>query len=41
MPNIERYQQSIAAEFETQKNRVRFFIYDSHWGDDGRYKEIL
>ncbi len=41
MPSIARYQQSIAAEFEAQKDRVRFFIDDSHWGEDGRYKEIL
>lgn len=41
MLNVERYQQSIAAEFEAQKNRVRFFIDDAHWGEDGRYKEII
>jgi hypothetical protein len=41
MPNIVKYQQSIAAEFSAQRDRVRFFIDDSHWGEDGRYKEIL
>jgi hypothetical protein len=35
------YQQSIAAEFAAIKDRVRFFIKDRHWGEDGRYKEII
>lgn len=35
------YQQSIAAEFASIKDRVRFFIDDNHWGEDGRYKEII
>lgn len=41
MDMISQYQQSIAAEFQAQKDRVRFFIGDAHWGEDGRYKEIL
>ncbi len=41
MSGMERYQQSIAAEFEAQKNRVQYFIKDAHWGEDGRYKEII
>lgn len=41
MLDVVRYQQSIAAEFDAQKDRVRFFIGDKHWGEDGRYKEIL
>lgn len=42
MPNNNtRYQQSIAAEFTALKDRVRFFIEDNHWGEDGRYKEII
>lgn len=36
-----RYQQSISAEFLAIKDRVRFFIQDNHWGEDGRYKEII
>lgn len=36
-----KYQQSIAAEFSSIKDRVRFFINDRHWGEDGRYKEII
>lgn len=35
------YQQSIAAEFAAIKDRVRFFINDNHWGEDGRYKEVI
>lgn len=35
------YQQSIAAEFIAIKDRVRFFIDDNHWGEDGRYKEMI
>lgn len=35
------YQQSIAAEFAAIKDRVRFFINDRHWGEDGRYKEVI
>ncbi|MFF2018909.1 DUF6602 domain-containing protein [Paenibacillus sp. NPDC058177] len=42
MPNNNtRYQQSIAAEFIALKDRVKFFIDDNHWGEDGRYKEII
>jgi hypothetical protein len=35
------YQQSIAAEFNAIKNRVRYFIGDHHWGEEGRYKEVI
>ncbi len=41
MNGNEKYQQSIAAEFAAQKDRVRFFIENAHWGEDGRYKEII
>lgn len=41
MTNILRYQQSIAAEFIAIKDRVRFFIGNNHWGEDGRFKEII
>ena len=42
MPNnITSYQQSISAEFLAIKDRVRYFITDNHWGEDGRYKEII
>ena len=35
------YQRSIALEFQAYKNRVRNMIGNSHWGEEGRYKEIL
>lgn len=35
------YQQSIASELIAIKDRVRFFINDAHWGEDGRYKEVI
>lgn len=35
------YQQSIASELIAIKDRVRFFIKESHWGEDGRYKEVI
>lgn len=41
MPDIVKYQQSIGAEFLAQRDRVRYFIDNSHWGEDGRYKESL
>lgn len=36
-----KYHESIAKEFEAKRNRVRYFIDNNHWGEDGRYKEIL
>lgn len=41
MNGVMRYHQSIAYEFSSIKDRVRFFINDRHWGEDGRYKEII
>ena len=42
MPNRNlQYQQSISAEFNAIKDRVRFFIEDNHWGEDGHYKEVI
>ena len=41
MPNYMEYQQSISNELISIKNRVRNFIDDRHWGEDGRYKEII
>lgn len=35
------YQRSVALEFQAYKNRVRNMIGNHHWGEDGRYKEIL
>lgn len=36
-----KYQQSVASEFIAIKDRVRYFINDRHWGEDGKYKEII
>ncbi len=39
--SIELFQQSISDEFRAVKNRVRNLIGHSHWGEEGRYKEII
>lgn len=41
MPNYMEYQQSISRELISIKDRVRNFIDNHHWGEDGRYKEII
>lgn len=41
MPDFVRYQKSISMELLSIKDRVRNFIDDHHWGEDGRYKEII
>lgn len=41
MPNYIEYQQSISKELISIKDRVRNFIDNRHWGEDGRYKEII
>lgn len=41
MPNYIEYQQSISRELISIKDRVRNFIDNRHWGEDGRYKEII
>lgn len=35
------YQRSISKELLSIKNRVRNIINDHHWGEDGRYKEVI
>lgn len=40
-PNSLEYQKSIALEFESYKNRVRYLIGSCHWGEEGRYKETI
>jgi len=40
-PNSLEYQKSIALEFEASKNRIRYLIGSSHWGEDGRHKELI
>ena len=41
MPNYLEYQKSISGELISIKNRLRYFIDDHHWPEDGRYKEII
>lgn len=41
MPNYVDYQRSISNELISVKDRVRYFIDGHHWGEDGRYKEII
>lgn len=41
MSNYNEYQESISNELISIKDRVRNFIDDANWGEDGRYKEII
>lgn len=41
MPDYVAYRKSISNELIDIKDRVRNFIDDVHWGEDGRYKEII
>lgn len=41
MPDYISYQKSISIELLSEKDRVRNFIDDRHWGEEGRYKEII
>ena len=41
MPNYLEYQKSISKELLSIKDRLRNFIDDHHWPEDGRYKEII
>ena len=41
MPNYIAYQKSISDQLIAAKNRVRNFIDEAHWAEDGRYKEIV
>jgi hypothetical protein len=41
LPNYLEYRKSISKELISIKDRVRNFIDDRHWGEDGRYKEII
>jgi len=41
MPDYLKYQKSIADELIATKDRIRNFIGDRHWGEDGKYKEII
>ena len=39
--NLERYFQSLTAECETLKDRVRLLVDDAHWPTDGEWKESV
>lgn len=41
MPNYSDYQKSISSELISVKDRLRNFIDDHHWPEDGRYKEVI
>lgn len=41
MPDYLKYQKSIGREFKAFENRVRHLIDDSHWGEEGKYKEVI
>ncbi len=41
MPDYIEYQKSISNELMSIKDRVRYFIDNRHWGEEGRYKEII
>lgn len=41
MPNYLEYQKSVAAEFRALENRVRNLIDNNHWGEEGRFKEVI
>lgn len=40
-PDMDEFYESIGKEIYAKKNRVRNIIGDSHWGEEGKYKEIL
>ena len=40
-PDMDELYESIAKEMHAKKNRVRNIIGDSHWGEEGKYKEII
>ena len=41
MCDYNNYQISISNELISIKNRIRNFIGNNHWGEDGRYKEVI
>ncbi|WP_291593367.1 DUF6602 domain-containing protein [Bacteroides sp.] len=41
MNNIRKFQESITQELDVVKNRVRNLIGDAHWGEEGRFKEVV
>lgn len=41
MPNYIEFQKSLSIELIAVKDRVKSFIGNHHWGEDGRYKESV
>ncbi|MFX1563274.1 MAG: DUF6602 domain-containing protein [Promethearchaeota archaeon] len=41
MMDVKEFQESITEELNVVKNRVRNLIGNSHWGEEGRYKEAI
>jgi len=39
--NARLFQESITQELDSIKNRVRNLIGNAHWGEEGRYKEVV
>lgn len=39
--DAQKFQESITKELDTVKDRVRNLIGNSHWGEEGRYKEAI
>lgn len=39
--DTQKFQESITQELNTIKDRVRNLIGNKHWGEDGRYKEVI
>ncbi len=39
--DVKEFQKSITEELNVVRNRVRNLIGDSHWGEEGRYKEAI
>lgn len=41
MFNLRQFHESTTKELKSTQNRVRNLIGDSHWGEEGRYKEAI
>ena len=39
--DTKKFQESITQELNTIKDRVRNLIGNKHWGEEGRYKEVI
>jgi hypothetical protein len=41
MEGYTNYAKSLSNELISIKDRIRYFIDDAHWGEDGRFKEVI